>query len=206
YAEVLTSNFISSGLVYAYSATISGSNFIASPSRALWIPTDHNVSNSNFISNNVAIYLDTAGSYTFDALKFSGNTYDIENASGGSVTIYATNGSNPSTVYNSVSGSTTSIINSVYVTVYVKDSELNPIENARVYVYNLDDGVEIMNTLTDSTGKAETTVNYTADKNLLIRVRKSTPPDERYIPVETYGVLTADGFSTTVILYPDTTL
>ena len=206
YAEVLTSSFISCGMVYAYQATIKNSNFISAPNRACWIPTNHNLSNSNFISNYVGIYIDTAGEYTLDAVKFTGNTYDIENASGGAVTIYAMNGSNPTTVLNSVAGSTTDIINTVYVTIYVKDKNLNPIPNAQVYVYNITDDVEIMNQSTDTNGVAQTTVNYTGDKDLLIRVRKSTPPEERYIPVTTYGTLTSNGFTTTVIMYPDQVL
>jgi hypothetical protein len=61
-----------------------------------------------------------------------------------------------------------------------------------------------MNMLTDSNGMARTTVNYTGDKSLLIHVRKSTPPETRYLPVTTYGVLTANGFTTTITLYKDT--
>lgn len=203
YGEVLTCNFINSGMLYAYQTTIEGTNFIGSSDRALWIPTNHNVSESNFISNNVAVYLDTTGDYTFDALIFTGNTYDIENATSGTINIYATNGSNPSTVYNS-GGGTTNIINSVYVTVYVKDRDLNPIQNARVYVLNVDDNDVIMNDYTDSNGKAETTYNYTTDKNLEIRVRKSSPDEgTRYIPVRTYGTLTSTGFSTTIVMYED---
>ena len=202
--EVLTCNFINSGLLYAYQTTIQGTNFIGSEERALWIPTNHNVSDSNFIGNYVAVYLDTEGDYTFDALIFSGNTYDIENATSGTINVNCVNGSNPTTVLNS-GGGTTNIINTVYVTVYVKDKDLNPIENARVWVYNLDDASEIMNTYTDADGVAQTTVNYQGDRNLEIRVRKSSPTEgTRYIPVRTYGTLTSSGFTTTVIMYPDT--
>ena len=203
YGEALTCNFISCGLIYAYQSTISGTNFISAPGRALWLPTDHNVSNCNFISNDTATYLDTAGTYTYDALTFTGNTYDIENASGGAITVNCVNGSNPTTVNNSVSGSTTDIVNTVYVTVYTVDSEYNAIQGAQVYVYNLTDSVEIMNQATDTNGKAETTVNYTGDKTLLVRARKSSPPAERYFPVETYGTLTSNGYSTTIVLYKD---
>ena len=203
YGEVLTCNFINSGILYAYQSTVKGTNFIGSGDRAVWIPTDHNVTNSNFISNNVGVYIDTAGTYTFDALIFTGNTYDIENASGGSVTINCVNGSNPTTVLNSVSGSTTEIVNTVYITVYVVDSQNNPIQDAAVYVYNQDDSEVIINDYTDAEGKVQTTYNYSGDKSLLIRVRKSSPPETRYIPVITYGTLTSDGYTGTVVLYED---
>ena len=203
YGEVLTCNFINCGTVYAYQSTIKGTNFIGSATRALWIPTNHNASDSNLISNHVGIFLDTVGDYTFDALTFTGNTYDVENATSGTINIYCVNGSNPTTVLNS-GGGTTNIINTVYVTVYVVDPENNPIEGAQVYVYNQTDGVEIMNQATDENGRAQTTVNYTGDKSLLVRVRKSTPPETRYIPVTTYGTLSSIGFTTTITLYKDT--
>jgi len=203
-AEVLTSSVISSDTLYAYQATIKGCNFISSPTRAVWIPTNHNLSNSNFISNYVAILVDQAGDYTLDAVKFSGNTYDIENASGGVVNINCVNGSNPTTVYNSVSGSQTNIINTVYVTVKVVDSKMNPIQGASVYVYSIEDAQVIMNTTTDENGIAQTTWNYQGDRTLEIHVRKSTPPEKRYIPVRTYGTLTSSGYSVTITLYEDT--
>jgi hypothetical protein len=204
YGEVLTSNFINSGTVYAYQTTIKGgTNFIGSSVEALWLPLNHNTSNCNLISNYIGVMLTAEGTYTFDAIKFTGNTYDIENTTTGTITVNCVNGSNPTTTYNP-NGGTTNIINTVYVTVDVVDKNLNPIEGAQVWVYNLTDGVEIMNQATDTNGRAQTTVNYTGDKSLEIRVRKSTPPTTRYIPVRTYGTLTSDGFSTTITLYEDT--
>src|SRR3990167_5324639 len=56
------------------------------------------ITNSKFINCNRAIKITASGSYTFDDLTFSGNTYDIENsASSGTVTINATGTSNPRT-------------------------------------------------------------------------------------------------------------
>lgn len=60
------------------------------------------ISNCNFYNNTNAILIATANTYTFDNLKFSGNTYDINNTSGGTVIINATNGSNPSTYLGTV--------------------------------------------------------------------------------------------------------
>lgn len=45
-------------------------------------PTEvSNITNCSFISCNKAIKISTAGTYTFNNLTFSGNSYDIENAS-----------------------------------------------------------------------------------------------------------------------------
>ena len=58
------------------------------------------ITNSKFINCNRAIKISASGTYTFDNLTFSGNTYDIENAAtSGTITVNAINGSNPGT-YN----------------------------------------------------------------------------------------------------------
>jgi hypothetical protein len=129
---------------------------------------------------------------------FSGNTTDIDNTSGGAVTVNCVNGSNPVTY----TGNTT-IVNTVYVTIYVVDPNVQPIQGAQVWVYNITDGTVIMNTATDQNGRAQTTVNYTGDKSLQINIRKSTPPGTRYMPSTSYGTLISSGFTTTVTLYPD---
>lgn len=91
-------------------------------------PTEvSNLTNNKFISCNRAIKINTAGTYTFNNLTFSGNTYDIENASTGAVIINSTNGANPSLVLNSGTGATTTINNAVTLTVTVIDQNNNPI-------------------------------------------------------------------------------
>lgn len=59
------------------------------------------VTNSKFINCNRAIKISAAGTYTFNNLTFSGNTYDIDNSSTGAVLIDRTNGANPTTFINS---------------------------------------------------------------------------------------------------------
>jgi hypothetical protein len=198
--EVLSTNFEASSPVQVSTCTVKYCNFINADDAGIVISsTTHNVTNSNFIGCPYGVRITVPGTFTFDALKFSGNTIDIDNTSGGAVTVQCVNGSNPTTY----TGDTT-IINVVYVTVKVVDTNLNPIQGAQVWVYNLTDATVIMNTSTDSNGIAQTTVNYTGDKSLQINVRKSTPPETRYLASTTYGTLTSAGFSTTVTLYPDT--
>ncbi len=65
-----------------------------------------NIANCLFQSNDRAIEISVAGTYTFDNIKFIGNTFDIRNTSTGLVTITAINGSDPSTFTNTNGGTT----------------------------------------------------------------------------------------------------
>jgi len=118
------------------------------------------------------------------------------------VTVNAVNGSNPST-YDNSGGGTTTIVNSVYLTVYVKDEDNNPVQDAAVYIEKASDGTELMNQLSDSNGKAQTTYNYTGDTDIIVRVRKSSPGATRYFPLKTTGTITSNGFTVTTVLIKD---
>jgi hypothetical protein len=197
--EVLSTSFESSGPVQVSTCTVKYCNFInATDAGAVISDTSFRVTDSNFIACPYGVRITATGTYVFDNLKFYGNTVDIDNTSGGLVIVNCVNGSNPVTY----TGNTT-IINTVYVTIKVVDPDLNPIEGAQVWVYNLTDKTVIMNQATNANGVAQTTVNYTGDKSLVINIRKSTPPGKRYLPTTVYGTLTSAGFSTTVTLYPD---
>jgi len=65
-----------------------------------------NIANCIFQSNDRAIEISVAGTYTFDNIRFIGNTFDIRNTSTGLVTITAINGSDPSTFTNTNGGTT----------------------------------------------------------------------------------------------------
>ncbi len=64
------------------------------------------ITNSQFINCNRAIKITAAGTYSFDALMFSGNIYDVENSSAGLVTINAINGSTVGSYINTGGGTT----------------------------------------------------------------------------------------------------
>lgn len=91
------------------------------------------ITNSKFINCNIAIKITAAGTYTFNNLTFSGNTYDIENSSAGAVIINATNGANPVT-YTNTGGGTTTINTSVNLTLTVKDTLGANIQSARSFI------------------------------------------------------------------------
>lgn len=137
------------------------------------------ITNCKFINCNKALKITAAGTYTFDNLTFSGNTFDIENTSGGLVTINAINGANPVTVLNTGGGSTTTINNSKTIKVTITDALTGAaIKNARVAIYKSGDlvsGHELLNALTDVNGVTTTTFNYSVDQAIVIRARAETP-------------------------------
>jgi hypothetical protein len=87
----------------------------------------------------------------------------------------------------------------------VKDKNQIAIEDAQVAIYKSDKSAEYMNEQTDSNGKAEESFNYPgSDVNIIIRVRKSNPADPpRYLPIDTSGIISASGFTLSVIMQED---
>jgi len=112
------------------------------------------ITNCQFINCNRAIRITQIGTYTFNNLQFTSNTFDIENASTGLVTVNLTNGSNASTFTN-ISGGTTSIINSKSLTI------TGLITGTEIHVYRTSDLVELGTGTESST--ATFTYNYNAD-------------------------------------------
>jgi hypothetical protein len=134
-SEVINCTFEASGEVLADTCTVTNCNFVSADDRGLRMSsTSNNVSDSNFISCGHGVHIPNTGTYTFDNLSFTGNTYDIENSSAGLVTVDATNNANPST-YENTGGGTTVINNAVQLTITVKDEATNPIENASVGIF-----------------------------------------------------------------------
>jgi len=205
-AEALNCLFQSCDRVDPSSSTFRFCTFVDAKDVALLLPSSHNVKDCSFLSNPKAIEIDTSGTFTFDNLTFTGNGIDIYNTSGGTVVIQCVNGSNPSSS-SSPNGGAVEIQNVVYLRIYVKDSEGEPIPNARVAIYKSSDMTQLMNELTDGNGKAEETFQYPgSDIEVIIRVRKSTAGATRYIPIETIGVIGVDGLTQYVTMYVDTSL
>lgn len=74
-------------------------------------PTEMSViTDCQFINCNKAIKITAAGTYTFDGIIFTGNTFDVENSSAGLVTINVVGGGNTPVVTNTGGGS--SVVNS----------------------------------------------------------------------------------------------
>ena len=161
-----------------------------------------------FIANTLGAGIEhpAQGTFGYTDLLFSGNTYDMlysAAASSGVLTINATD-SNPSTSeITNPTGNSVSIVNSVNIDIYVKDTANNAIEGASVAVYKSSDDTELMNELTAvTTGLATQSFNYTGSTDVYIRVRKSST-GTRYIPVLTTGTIGSSGLTLTVVLNED---
>lgn len=96
-----------------------------------------------------------------------------------------------------------SIEDATTVTITVLDSDGTAIENARVYVEKADDNSQILNALTDVTGKVTTTYSFPgSDVSARIRVRKSSGTP-KYVPYETLGTITNLGMESTCVIQVD---
>lgn len=179
--KVLSCTFEKCAEVLPDTCIVQHCNFVGADDRALrFVATNCGdyIKTNNFINCPKAVHINLAGTFLFDALMFSGNTYDIENSTaGGDVYIDRTNDSNPdeAKLLNSGTPEGTITINplSVYLTVDVEDAAGDPIRDASVAIYKTD-MTQLMNELTDVNGRAQESFQYTADTDIIMRVRKSS--------------------------------
>jgi hypothetical protein len=90
----------------------------------------------------------------------------------------------------------------VTVNIVVVDSDLIPVQNARVYVAKSSDGTQIINALTDASGEASGTMTYLASTPVTIRIRKSSAAT-KYLPIDTVGTVGSSGLDQTIVVTPD---
>lgn len=154
-----------------------------------------------------ALELDTATTYTFTNLSFSGYGADFSDAaaldvtaSSGTVIVNWSGGTEPT---YKTAGATVIIQNSVDLTITVKDEAGSPIENAQCAIYKTSDDSQLMNEDTLASGIATESVPYTAPTNVYYRVRKSSTGATKYLPGKGAGQYDANGFSVTVTLIVD---
>jgi len=154
-----------------------------------------------------AIEITTIGTYTFSANFFTGYGADasssaaIYNNSGGLVTINITNGGDTPTIRNGTLASTT-LNNSVTLTITVLDSSGSPINLAQTAIYLSADDTQVMNVDTNASGIATISRNYVSDESIYIRVRKSST-GTRYLNSSSTGTITVAGLNVTVTLRED---
>jgi len=136
----------------------------------IWESTT-NQQDMNYVSNSRAIVFEstTGTPFSFTYIYFSGNTYDVRNESGGSITIAYSYGDTPT--YEDIGGgSSTTVTGSVTVTITVVDINDDPIELVQTALYV--GATEVMNEDTTSSGIA--TANYTGSvpANAIWKTRK----------------------------------
>ena len=197
--EVLSCNFELCGEITPSTCVMKYCKFISADDNGIQISnTTLKVTDSDFINCPNGTEITLAGIYTFNNLKFSGNTVDVDNTSGGSVTINCTNGSNPS----SYTGDTT-INNPVDLNIHVEDKDGNNVSGASCYIEKASDHTQLMNELSNANGDATETFNYTVDTAININIRKSSTGTTRYNPITTTGTITSSGYTLTAVLYKD---
>lgn len=169
--EVIDCNFEACAKLIVNLCTVKGCKFISAPGDAVLISNDpHYVTDCDFINCLRGVELDTVGDgeYDFNALKFTGTTYHVNNTSGSTLTVANGNGSNASTY----TGSTVNFTGSVTLTITVKNEAGEPIVGALAYIDDNDQTPYIMNTTTNDEGVATTGYTGAPVTNARWRVRK----------------------------------
>ena len=166
------------------------------------------------------IRLSSTGTYTcpFNTIIFygdfsSGTLWHGENSANNSntVTISATNSSNPSASEFENTGATpgtVAVSNDKTLTIQVVDGGNNALNGIRCRIEKISDGTQLLNEETANVagtdGIAQDTLNYGGTPiPVNIRVRKSPSGSTRYTPFSTIGTINGD-FTLTVVMYIDT--
>jgi len=190
------------GCAISGSTTADGEAFLVSSNPA-------NIKRCTFtFSDGHAIEITAAGTYTFDANKFTGfgagatNDAAIYNNSGGSVTLNIVNGGDTPTIRNGAGASTT-VNNPVNLTVTVVDETGAAVSSAQTAIYRDSDNVELLNADTNGSGIATTSFNFTSTTAVTIRVRKTSPGTTRYVPNSTAATITSSGLDVKITLIQD---
>ena len=192
--EVLNCSFEVCAQVLADTCIVKNCNLVSSGARAIKMSsTSHNITSSNFINCPQAVEINVAGTYTFNALKFSGNTTDIDNTSGGLVTVNCANGSNPSTY----TGSTT-INNTVTL-------EINGVSyGTKCRIEKTSDGSALLSgtaiTLDDTgvTYKATAQWNFVPSTQVRVKARLAG-----YLPFQSTTTIPTGGLTVTAVWQTD---
>jgi hypothetical protein len=124
------------------------------------------------------VFVDVAGAVTIDVTG-SGDTPSVRVRDGGSVTVNV----------------------SVLVQITVLDLNNDPIQDVRVSMYRVSDGLEILNEDTNASGIADSTFSGTTPANIKWRCRKGSAADSpKYITRSGVGVITSSGFDLLVTM------
>lgn len=210
--KVLSCNFESCWEVFPSTTMMKYCNFIApsgeTPARACRISYGGslNITNCNFINCSRAtnVTVDGTVTITFDALVFSGNTYDVDKSSPtGDLTIENTNLSNAST-YIISGGGTVTIVSAITLTVRKVKSGNEPTEYVRCSIHKKSDMSEIMNKDADiaddqNPGYYKATMSYTqAGFIVIVRAR-----EKAWLPFEIELTIPSGGLDVTAVWLPD---
>lgn len=89
------------------------------------------------------------------------------------------------------------------INIKVLDNKFTPLSDVKVAIIDASTGEVLHSGLTDENGIFYTTHDYNGDVNVFVRARKSSPPFKRFLPFESFGVITSKGLSMTIKLDED---
>jgi hypothetical protein len=219
--SVTNTSFVSCGQIAAAGANLSGSAVsgyegAADTAALVWdVATDTNgkLDNLTFTKGTAATHAIELGTTSPTTVTFSGITFSGYNASngqndstvlvsrtGGTVTINVSGGTTPT---YKTAGATVVVASSVSVSITVVDKNNLPIENAQTAVFLSSDNSTVMNQDTNASGIASTSFSGATPAGVYIRVRKSSSPGTKYIPVSNTDTIKSTGLSVTITLLVD---
>lgn len=193
--ELISSAIEACSEAYPSTDVVNYTNFINSDAKAVRMVLNHHITNCQFIACPIGIDIVTAGTYSFNALTFTGGTCHVENNSGGSVDINLAGGSNP-TLFRSFGAGTIVTHASANLNITVKDSSGAAIPNARVAIYDTTNrvaGAELITIdLTNGSGFYTGVYSGASVASAVVSVRRSSASyGTKYYPVEMPLVITA---------------
>lgn len=212
--EVLSCNYTACGEIDPDTCVMKYCTISNADDRGLRIDTaSHNVSLCNFISNPNGIHFAVSTTLSLDGCLFSGSNgsslYDGEHSVSGTLTINAGEAENIQTNISAsyieeTGGGSTTVNNTVYLTIDVFDEGAVAIENAQTAIYKTSDRTQLMNEDTLATGRAQESYNYPGSPvDIEVRVRKSSTGSTKYIPFSTTGQIDSGGYYLRVTLRED---
>ena len=137
--------------------------------------------------------------YTYTNLVFSGNTYDVLNSSGSSITIYKEGTADPT----SYEGSSVTFQASVTITITVKDEDGVVVQNAQTAIYATDDDSELMNEDTNASGIATEPYVGSTPREVRVWIRKASGGATKYKNYSSVQEIDSNGLTLSVTLLED---
>tara|TARA_R110000751_G_scaffold125443_3_gene227096 strand:+ start:1777 stop:3375 length:1599 start_codon:yes stop_codon:yes gene_type:complete len=139
-------------------------------------------------ANSGAIEITAVGTYDFNSLTFSGNSFDVINSSGGLVTINVTGGGSPTT-RDVGAGSSTTVNVAVSVSFESVDSADVAISSVRITAYLVSNDAEVINTLSNGSGIASGSFTGSTPADIYYRYRKSSSGATKYVNLSGFATI-----------------
>lgn len=213
--EVLSCTFNQCAEVLPGTCVVTKCFFISATDRGLRLQVDHNVTDCTFIVCGHCLHIPLSENITIDGFTFIGSDgatlWDADHSVTGHLTVNAVDSNiNNAFIDNFITAGppwhtgSSSVNNSVNLTVTVQDANNLLIESGSVGIFRTSDSAELMNEFTSPLGIATQSFNYPGSPvDVFIRVRKSSPGTGRFFPLNTSASITSIGLDLTTTLIAD---